>query len=51
MQAMHDAEDILMTEHVVAPIFFYTQPYMVSDEMKGWYYTPLGYFFFSYASK
>lgn len=51
MQAMHDAEDILMGESVVAPIYFYTQPYMVSDDLKGWYYSPLGYFFFTYATK
>ena len=51
MQAMHDAEDILLGDKVVAPIFFYTQPYMVADALKGWYYSPLGYFFFSYASK
>ena len=51
MQAMHDAEDILMGENVVAPIYFNTQPYMVADSLKGWYYSPLGYFFFSYASK
>ncbi|PKM85249.1 MAG: peptide ABC transporter substrate-binding protein [Firmicutes bacterium HGW-Firmicutes-11] len=51
MKAMHDAEDILMGESVVAPIYYYTVPYMVSDDLKGWYYSPLGYFFFSYASK
>ncbi|NCB41535.1 MAG: peptide ABC transporter substrate-binding protein [Clostridia bacterium] len=51
MEAMHAAEDILLTENVVAPIYFYTQPYMVSDALTGWYYSPLGYFFFGYASK
>lgn len=51
MKAMHDAEDILMGEAVVAPIYYYTVPYMVSDDLKDWYYSPLGYFFFSYASK
>lgn len=51
MKAMHDAEDILMGEAVVAPIYFYTNPYMVKDELKGWYYTPLGYSFFGYAYK
>ncbi len=51
MQAMHEAEDILLGESVVAPIYFYTQPYMVNDALKGWYYSPLGYFFFMNASK
>ena len=51
MEAMHAAEDILLAEHVVAPIYFYTQPYMVADSLTGWYHSPLGYFFFGYASK
>jgi len=51
MSIMHEAEDMLMAEHVVAPIYFYTQPYMVADDLQGWYYTPLGYFFFAYAYK
>lgn len=51
MQAMHDAEDILMAESVVAPVYFYTNPYMVNEDLKGWYYTPLGYSFFTYAYK
>lgn len=51
MKAMHEAEDILLGESVVAPIYFYTQPYMVADTLTGWYYSPLGYFFFAYATK
>ena len=51
MKAMHDAEDILMKDSVVAPIYFYTQPYMIADDLKGMYASPLGYFFFSYCSK
>ncbi len=51
MKAMHDAEDILMGEAVVAPVYFYTNPYMVQPDLKGWYYTPLGYSFFGYAYK
>lgn len=51
MQAMHDAEDILLGESVVAPIYFYTQPYMIADDLEGMYYSPLGYFFFSYCSR
>lgn len=48
---MHEAEDILMGQDaVLAPIYFYTQPYMISDKVKGMYYTPLGYFFFMYTT-
>jgi oligopeptide transport system substrate-binding protein len=50
MTKMHEAEDILMGDSVVAPIFFYVQPYMVQG-IDNWYYTPLGYFFFGYATQ
>jgi len=51
MKLLHQAEDILMKDSVVAPIYFYTQPYMANEKLKGWYYSPLGYFFFGYAYK
>ena len=52
MKAFHAAEDILIGEdNVLAPLYFYTQPYMLKDNIKGMYYTPLGYFFFGYTSK
>jgi len=47
MQAMHEAENILMGEDwVLGPIYFYTQKYMLKEDIKGLYYTPLAYFFF-----
>lgn len=52
MKAFHDAEDLLMgTDNVHAPIYFYTQKYMLDESIKGMYYTPLGYFFFGYTHK
>lgn len=52
MKAFHAAEDILIgDENVLAPIYFYTQKYMLSDNIEGLYYTPLGYFFFGYTSQ
>ena len=51
MKAFHAAEDILMKENGAAPIYFYTQMYMLDDSVKGVYYTPLGYYFFGYATK
>lgn len=45
MAAFHAAEDILIEQDsVLAPIYFYTQPYMLADDIQGMYYTPLGYF-------
>lgn len=50
MQLMHEAEDIIMDQDwALNPLYFYTQKYMLSDRVGGMFYTPLGYFFFSYA--
>lgn len=52
MAAFHAAEDILIgEENVLAPIYFYTQKYMLADDVEGMYYTPLGYFFFGYTNQ
>lgn len=52
MAAFHEAEDILIEQDsVLAPIYFYTQKYMMADDIDGMYYTPLGYFFFGYTSQ
>ncbi|MDR1131649.1 MAG: peptide ABC transporter substrate-binding protein [Oscillospiraceae bacterium] len=52
MDAFHKAEDILIgQDKVLAPIYFYTQKYMLDPTIQGMYYTPLGYFFFGYTSK
>ena len=50
MQLIHNAEDIIMGQDwALNPLYFYTQKYMLSDRVGGMFYTPLGYFFFSYA--
>lgn len=50
MQLMHEAENIIMGQDwALNPLCFYTQKYMLSDRVGGMFYTPLGYFFFSYA--
>lgn len=52
MKAFHAAEDILIKDDsVLAPLYFYTSPYMLNPEVQGVYYTPLGYYFFGYATK
>ena len=51
MENMHKAEDILVKDDaVVAPIYFYVNPYMIKPNIKGMYYTPLGYYFFKSAT-
>ncbi|MGE5673831.1 MAG: peptide ABC transporter substrate-binding protein, partial [Mycobacterium leprae] len=36
MQAMHDAEKILMDEMPIMPIYFYTRVRLISPKLKGW---------------
>lgn len=52
MKFMHEAENILMSQDwTLGPIYFYTQKYMMKDDIQGVFYTPLGYFFFQYAAR
>lgn len=47
MKHMHEAEKILMGDDVFsAPLYFYTQKYMLNENLDNMFYTPLGYFFF-----
>ncbi|SDC22066.1 oligopeptide transport system substrate-binding protein [Melghirimyces thermohalophilus] len=40
MEAMHEAEDLLMEEMPIAPIYFYTKVYLSKDYVKGVKYLP-----------
>ncbi len=52
MAAMHKAEDIIMgRDWALGPIYFYTQDFLLKDNIDGAFYTPLGYFMFSYTSR
>lgn len=52
MDAMHKAEDLIIGQDwALGPIYFYTQKYMMQDNVGGVYYTPLGFFFFMYATQ
>ena len=47
MELLHQAEKQLVgIDHAISPLYFYTRTYLLSHEIKGMYYTPLGYFFF-----
>ena len=43
---MHVAEDMLMATGCIVPLYFYTDLYMISDDVKGFYSNPLGYKYF-----
>ena len=46
---LHQAEDILMSTGAISPIYYYTDIYMKSTDMDGFYSSPLGYKFFQKA--
>ena len=45
-EMMHYAEDILMSTGCIVPIYFYTDPYMISTSVEGFFCNPLGYKYF-----
>ena len=47
---MHLAEDMLMDTGCIIPLYYYTDLYMISDSVKGFYSNPLGYKYFMYTT-
>ena len=47
---MHKAEDLLMSTGCIVPLYFYTDMYMISKKVKGFFSIPLGYKFFHYTT-
>ena len=47
---MHKAEDLLMSTGAICPIYFYTDPYMISKTVNGFFANPLGYKYFMYTT-
>ena len=49
-QLMHEAEDLLMSTGVIVPLYFYTDLYMCSKNVDGFFSIPLGYKYFMYTT-
>ena len=47
---MHVAEDMLMSTGCLTPIYYYTDLYMLSKNVKGFFSNPLGYKYFMYCT-
>lgn len=47
---MHVAEDLLMDTGCICPLYFYTDLYMLSDKVDGFFAMPLGYKYFMYTT-
>ncbi len=50
IQLFHDAEKLLMDDAGIAPIYFYTEPVVVSKDLQGVVNTRLGFVLFNWAS-
>ncbi len=51
MPAFHKAEDMLMKDMPVAPLYYNTQVYLSNPKLKGYYMSPLGFYYFMYATE
>ncbi|RKD23613.1 oligopeptide transport system substrate-binding protein [Caminicella sporogenes DSM 14501] len=49
-ELLYKAQDILMKEMPVTPIFYYTDPVMVKDYVKGWQKNSMSYWYFGRVS-
>ena len=47
---MHKAEDLLMSTGAICPLYYYTDPYMISKTVDGFFANPLGYKYFMYTT-
>lgn len=47
---MHIAEDMLMATGCITPLYYYTDIFMLSDSVEGFYSNPLGYKYFMYCT-
>lgn len=45
-ELMHRAEDLLMATGGIVPLYFYTDTYMLSNSVEGFFCNPLGYKYF-----
>lgn len=47
---LYDAEKMMMDDLIVMPIYYYTNPIMVNDDVQDWYLSTLGHWFFGNAT-
>ena len=49
-ELMHRAEDLLMSTGCITPLYFYTDIYMLDENVEGFFANPLGYKYFMYCT-
>lgn len=50
MAKMHQAEDLIFADWMLCPLYYYTDIYMLKDNVEGFYASKLGFKYFMYAS-
>lgn len=50
IKLMHEAETILGKDMPIIPLYFYTDAYLKSDKLDGFYVSPLGFKYFMYTT-
>ena len=50
IEKMHEAEDLMFEDWMLCPLYFYTDIYMLKDNVKGFYASKLGFKYFMYAT-
>jgi oligopeptide transport system substrate-binding protein len=50
MSDMHQAEKLLMNDYAAMPLYYYTNPDLISSKLKGFVSSPMGYSYFMWAS-
>jgi len=50
-QLMHAAEDLLMSTGAIVPVYYYTDIYMIDENVEGFFCNPLGYKYFMYCTR
>ncbi len=50
MEKMHAAEDLIFADWMLCPLYYYTDIYMVKENVEGFYASKLGFKYFMYAS-
>ena len=49
-ELMHRAEDLLMSTGCITPLYFYTDIFMLDENVEGFFANPLGYKYFMYCT-
>lgn len=49
-ELMHRAEDLLMSTGCITPLYFYTDIFMLDENVEGFFSNPLGYKYFMYCT-